>query len=798
MNILTSYNWLKEYLDTDLSPEEFAKKTTNSGNSVEYMHVLRDVYANMVVGEVVELKPHPNADKLQIAMTNIGKKTVQIVCGGENLAEGQLVVVGLLGAKVKWHGEGDFVELTETKIRGEKSYGMICSASEIGFEKYPEGPKDIMDISLLTDSKPGTLIVDALDLDDVIFDIEVTTNRPDCKSIIGQAREGSAVTGADFTWSPTTLLESDNLSDLTIEVKDSDRCPKYQAIRIDGVRIGPSPWWLQKKILLSGHRPINNLVDVTNYILHEYGQPMHTFDAAKLDGDQLVVRRAKSGEKIVALDENEYELTDEMLVIADSKKPVAIAGVIGGVESGTTEETTSIVLECATFEPVSTRRAARALNIQTDSSQLFEKGLSVEATEPALARAIELVLELAGGEIGSNVFTFEKAPYEVLEFDFEPLRVKKLMATELTDHDMLDILKRLGFESSIKKGKSYRMKVPYWRDNDIENSVDFVEEIARVYGYDKIPSMLPVGEIAPAQKDPVIYWQRKLKKTLRGNGLIETYGYSFVSEQELQNYDIDPADAVKLLNPLSSDHSHMRPSLVPSVLSTIAANEKQIDQAALFEIAPVYEPQQDDIPIQRMHLIVGVYDKDGKEAFAKAKGILLNIAEEMGIRTLRFERTVQDPRWHSGRSVAIWIGEHEHVGIIGQVSHGVQENFGIDAQVVLIEMNFDVLIGHASEAKQYHPIPQFPAVKRDLAIVVDDRIEYESVWQKMKSVSGLLHEVELFDVYRGKGVDEGKKSLAMHLTFRALDRTLEAEEVDTEMDGIRKMLEKEFNAIMRS
>lgn len=799
MNILTSYNWIKEYLDTDLAPEEFARLTTGSGNSVEYAHDLAKTYENMVVGEVLEVKPHPDADKLRIAMTNVGTETVQIVCGGENLAEGQKVVVALPGAWVKWHGEGEPVELKKTKIRGQESVGMICAVEEVGFEKLAHGGKDIWDITSLTDAKAGTPIADALDLNDVIFDIEVTTNRPDCKSVIGQAREGGAVTRAEFTWKPAELPAIPaGAAALSVSVEDAELCEKYEAIRIDGVSVQPSPWWLQKKLLLAGLKPINNIVDITNYILHEYGQPMHAFDADKIQGGEVHVRRANAGEKIAALDGETHELTENMLVIADARAPIAIAGVIGGMESGTGEETTSILLESATFNPVSTRRTARALNIQTDSSLLFEKGLSTESTTPALARAVQLVLELAGGTIASDVFTYESVPYAPLSFAFDPERAAELIHADLSEHDMLGILHRLGFQSSLKKGKKYSMAVPYWRDHDIEDSIDFVEEIARVYGYDRIPSILPVGELAPAERDPMILWERRAKEVLRGAGLSEAYSYAFVSRQQLSAYGIAESEAVAIHNPLSSDHSHMRPSLVPSMMSTIAVNHREIPEAALFEIAPVYEPQKEEIPTHRMRLLVAVYGKDGGMTFRKAKGILLRLAREMGIRTLRLERNVADARLHGGRSASVWLGEHEHAGIIGEVSPQVAEAFDVDARTVIVELDFELMVAHARTAKSYHAIPQFPEVKRDLAVVVSERVEYAELEYKLKETSGLIREVELFDIYRGKGVDEGKKSLAMHLSFRAEGRTLESDEVDVEMARLRKMLETAFNATMRS
>ncbi|MFC1787697.1 phenylalanine--tRNA ligase subunit beta [Patescibacteria group bacterium] len=794
MNILTSYNWLKEYLDTKLSAKEFAELTTNAGNSVEYIYDLKERFANMVVGEVAKLKEHPQADRLQVVETKIGRKTVEIVCGGVNLREGMKVAVALPGSKVIWHGQGDWVELHETKVRGVKSHGMIAAAEELGFAKLAQGENDIWDISELTKAKPGTALSEALELDDILFDIEVTTNRPDCMSIIGQAREGSAVTRDKFKTPtpPKPPTPPKSLVPLKVSIKATDLCDKYEAIVIDGVTVGPSPWWLQKHLLLSGHRPINNVVDVTNYVLHEYGQPLHAFDASKIEGDEIQVRQAKKGEKIAALDDNEYKLTDKMLVIADSKKPVAVAGVMGGFETGTTDLTTRIVLEAATFDPVSVRQTSRALNLYSDSSSLFEKGLSTESTGPALARAVELILELCGGQVVTDVVADQQKIYEPKHFNFDPERISSLMGVEVSEKEMKGILERLGFE--VTKGQVF---VPYWRAQDIENEVDFVEEIARVYGYDKIPSVLPVGEIPRTAPDPVLLWERRFKEVLRGAGLTETYSYSFASDKELERYSIPLDQAVKLENPLSSDQEYMRPSLVPTMLSTIEANQCRYPEAALFELAPIYLPSSKDIPLHQTMLLIAVYEKDGYQAFRKAKGILDRLASEFCLTDLELERLENDQRFHPGRTAQIKIKD-QVLGKIGEVSREFASAFDLDVRTTIIELDFEALVLHCKTLKSYTPIPIYPEVKRDLAFVVPEPVEFDQIEVAMKKTSALLRQVELFDIYRGKGVEEGKKSLATHLSFRLHDRTLEAKEVEQELEQLRKMLQKDFNAIMRS
>ncbi|MFH1404649.1 MAG: phenylalanine--tRNA ligase subunit beta [Patescibacteria group bacterium] len=802
MNILASYNWIKEYLNTDLSAEDFATQTTRIGNSVEYTHDYNKKFENVVVGEIEQIRKHPNADKLKLVDTKIGKKTIQIVCGGTNLQEGMRVAVALPGAKILWHGNGELVELEELDVRGEKSFGMICSPNELGFEKLQGGEKEIWEITNLTQEKAGTDLAQALGLDDIVFDIEVTSNRPDCMSIIGQAREGGAATGENFKWGlevvpPLTKGGLGGVSKLSVSVRDFDLCPKYSAIAIDGVKVGPSPWWLQKKILLSGHRPINNIVDITNFVLHEHGQPLHTFDADKLDDEEIIVRKAKKGEKITALDDKQYELDETMLIIADSKKPVAIAGVMGGADTGTTESSTRIILESATFDPVSVRKTSRALNLVSDSSLLFEKGLSVESTGPALARAVGLILEIAGGEVVSEQIKVEKEAYKPFTLPFDPKRANELIGIEIEENKMLGILERLGFEYRPNEAeKTYSVTIPYWRDHDIENSVDFVEEIVRVYGFENIPSSLPKGTLPEQKIEPVLFWERKAKDVLAGAGLTEMYSMSFISERDLENFGLSADDAVKMKNPLSQEDGFMRPSLIPAMLNTINLNQRAFHFEALFEIAPVYSPSKKDIPEQKHGLLIAVYDADGAKSFSKAKGILERLMGEMGVKDWALER-FSDASWHPVRSAKIIIGKKD-IGTLAEISNDLACRFGIEHRVTLISLQFEHILEHFSISKSYSPIIAYPAVKRDIAFVVHESVEYGDIQKAFVKESEIYCHTELFDIYRGKGVEDGKKSLALHLFFQLPDRTLSAEEVEQELQKIRSVLEKKFHAIMRS
>ncbi len=800
MNILASYNWLSEYLKHDLTVEEFAKRHTAAGNSVERMHDLREGLKRVVVGFVDAVEKHPNADKLRVADVNIGTAVVKIVCGGVNLKKKQRVAVALPGARVRWHGEGEPVELVESEIRGVKSHGMICAAVELGFDLLPQGDHEIWDLTKLTKAEPGTPVSEALGLEDFILDIEVTSNRPDCLGIVGQAREGFAAVGGKFSWKPKALKVEDGLPALDVRVEDADLCPKYEAVLLDGVKVAPSPWWLQKRLVLAGHKPVNNVVDVTNYVLLELGHPLHAFDADKLAGNAVVVRRAKAGETLKTLDGKEQNLTADMLVVADAEKPAAVAGVMGGEASGTSATTTRVVLESATFNKVSIRRTARALNLQTDASLAFEKGLSAQATHAALSRAVELLKKVAGARVASAPFRFEAKPYQAPVFPFDPKKAAALMGTDLPAKDMVAILKRLGFALA-KNGKEFAVTVPYWRDHDIEHSRDFVEEIARVYGYANIASVLPVGALSAAKADPTLRWERRAKELLRGMGFAETYNYSFVSAKELQRYGMDPDAAVKIANPLSVEQEYLRPSLIPTMLGVVESNQRRFPQADLFELAPIHRPRGADIPEPRLHLVLALVGVDGRDGFLRAKGALERLMRELGVRTWRLERLASgtdDSRWHRNRSAAVWVGEHAHAGMIGQVSADTAKAFGLEQPVFLVELDVETVAPLCSSALKYRAIPAFQEVKRDLAFVVADRVEYGPIVAALREASGLLESVDLFDVYRGEGVGEGKKSLAIHLAFRHAERTLSAEEVETELGKLRNVLESQFRATLRA
>lgn len=798
MNILASYNWIKEYVGLKESAEAFARRISLSGPAVERLYPQAPLYDRMVIGKIVDVKPHPNADKLRLVSTDAGgEKPLEIVCGGSNLAAGMKVVVALVGAKVKWHGQGDLVELKPAEIRGVKSEGMICGANEVGLaDAFPHAEREIMDVTWCK-AKPGTALAKAFDLDDTIFDIEVTTNRPDAFCTVGLAREAAAVFGAKFLWREGILpsvAKGVVAKDLTVKVASPKLCTRYQAVVMTDVTVGPSPWWLKRRLLQAGLRPINTVVDITNYVMLEYGQPMHAFDYDVIGGT-IVVRTAKEGESIRTLDGVERKLSSSNLVIADASSPVAVAGVMGGERSGVSESTKTIVFESATFDPVSVRRTARALNLHSDSSLRYEKGLPDDLTQAALARAVELCQEVACGRVASRVADERAAPHRKVKYSFRPAKAEELIGVSIPKKDMLAILKSLGFGVA-GSGAKYEITVPYWRERDIEGERDFAEEIARVYGYANLPSVMPPGEIPTGAGDAILDEEERAKRFFKGAGCTELINYSLVPAWHFERMGMDASKAVRVANPLSADFEYLRVSLLPGFLQTIQENQGLFPEGRVFEASNCYLKRDGALPEEVLSLAGAVYGtQDGDALFREAKGLLEGFADEAGVR-LSFERMQGGPQ-HPGRAVKV-LCEGETVGWVAETHPNVCRKFGVDGRAAAFEVPLAKFLAHRSTHAKYVPIPQFPPVKRDLALVVGERVEYGGIEAALLRGSALLKRTELFDVYRGANVGEGKKSVAVHLTFATPERTLTADEIDAEIARMTRGLEDKFGAAVRS
>lgn len=801
MNLLVSYKWLKEYVKLKQTPQEFAARLSLSGPSVERIYPQGASLEKVVVGKIMKVKPHPNADKLRVVETDLGAMTKDIVCGGSNLEEGMLVAVALPGAWVKWHGEGEPVEIKEAALRGVASYGMICGADEIGLvDMFPkQGEKEIVDLTSLK-ARAGTPLAEVLKMDDVVFDVEVTSNRPDAYCMLGMALESSAILNVPLTWKEPKMPKAKagaKMEALSVDLKAKKLCPRYQAVVMRNAKVGESPAWMKERLASAGVRPINNLVDITNYVRLELGQPMHVFDYAKLSGKKIVVRESAKGEKMKALDGNDYALKAGQLVIADAEKPMAVAGVMGGEDSGATDKTTSVVFESATFDPVSVRRTARDLNLHSDSSKLYEKGLSTELTTMALRRAAELAAELCGAEVASKVVDAHASAYKPLVFPFRPAVAAKLIGVDIAAKEMKRILVDLGFKVAGTSAK-WKVVVPFWRDHDIEGERDLVEEVARVHGYDNLPSVIPEGKLPLAEADKALVWEDRAKRLLKAWGHVELMTYSFISKELAAKSDCGVSDMLRVNNPLSEEYEFMRDRLVGSVLDVIAKNQEEAVAGRCFELANVYIPRKGDLPIETPRLMIASWsrDEDGRDTLA-VKGIVEALLEEFGIRGAKIVRGEGNAVWHPGRSATIEVGG-EMLGGFGEFHPDYLKRFGIERRVAGVSLDFAMLASLAREAKFYSPIPEFPRVKRDLAFVVGRHSEHAAIVEKLRNADPMLKEAELFDVYEGKNLGEGKKSMAYHLEFGVDDRTLKAEEVDGVMEQLRARLKEAFGAEIRS
>ena len=822
MNV--TLNWLKNYIDFELSPSELADRLTMLGVEVESIKQLGAELEGVVVGSVGSIKPHPNADKLVLCQVDIGEmEGLQIVCGAPNVREGMLAPVATIGATLPIG-----LTIKRAKLRGETSQGMLCSEKELGLSEDAAGLME-----LPTETPLGTSISEALGLDDVVFELEITPNRPDCLSLIGVAREIRAETGnalklpqVDFNEAETDIREITSVS-----IEAPDLCPRYAARVIRGVQVGQSPAWLQQRLESVGIGVINNIVDITNFVLMEYGQPLHAFDYHKLDENRIVVRRAAVGENLTTLDEIDRELTPDMLVIADAEKPVALAGVMGGYDSEITETTSDVLLESAYFNPSSIRATAKALGISTEASYRFERGADPGAVPAALDRAAQLVAELAGGSICKGVVDVYPGQQPLTEIQLRPERVNFILGTTLDTSEMVQILSDLGFdvnangtgnyqtgEETLKKSAEtpkqkpssknpLQITVPTFR-SDVTREIDLIEEIARVYGYDNIPTTLPKGDIPVPVPNPSTEVRKHIKHFLLAAGMMEAINYSFCDPNCFDKIrfaaDHPLRDVLKLQNPLSPEMSVLRTTLLPSLLENAQHNRNhQIDTIALFEIGSVFIRNGAEKEPERVTGILagqvgdGVYSNPYREPdFYDIKGLVEGILEVCGIVDYTLEKT-DAPTFHPGRHAAV-LSSNKQIGIFGEAHPEVLENYDLPYKAYLFDFDMEALVAAAIFAKRFEPIPVYPKVERDLAIVVDKAVLSDMPTGLIYATGGeLVESVRLFDVYEGEQVPEGKKSLAYAITYHSATETLTDKAVNALHDKVVKHLNQELGAELR-
>ena len=791
--------WIKDHVDINVDIKEYIDAMTLSGSKVEGVVDMAEDIEKVVVGKIVEIEPHPNADKLVVCKVDIGSEVLQIVTGAPNVKEGDIIPLALVGAKLPGG------KIKAAKLRGVESYGMMCSIDELNLSKdyLPDAPDD--GVYVFKEDLPlGMDIRDALDLDKVI-EFEITSNRPDCLSVIGLARETSATLKVPFKKREPVVKEEadgDINAIASIEIEDPDLCYRYSSRIVKDVKVGPSPAWMQRRLAAAGMRPINNIVDITNYVMLEYGQPMHAFDFEKLEGSKIIVRRAKEGEEITTLDSQVRRLDSSMLCICDAVKPVCIAGVMGGENSEVTESTRMLLLESATFNSASIRHTSKKIGLRSEASSRYEKGLDTENTVAALNRCAELIEELGAGKVVKGIIDVYPRPYVKKVLKFEPERVNAFLGTDIPAEEMVRILKALEFEVDEEK---MTLSPPSFR-RDIEHFQDICEEIARFYDYNNIkPTLLSGKEATQGRKTYKQRMEDIIRNTMTGCGLNEAYTFSIVSPKVFDQIDI-PEDSplrrtIVISNPMGEDFSILRTTTIPEMLKSLSVNNnRKIPEARLFELAHVYIPVDgQQLPDERQTLTLGMYGS-GIDFF-ELKGCVEQLLSNMGIEKAEFRPETDNPTFHPGRTARLFVwknGERKDCGVLGEIHPEVAKKNECPQRTYVAMLDVETLIEASSLEKQHNQLPKFPAVTRDLAIVVDDNVYVADLMAAIQEKGGeFLEYVNLFDVYKGEQVPEGKKSVAFALSFRSNDRTLKDEDVNVAMDRILKNLEKGFDAQLR-
>lgn len=794
-----SIKWLNDFVNTDgISIKEYCDRMTDTGSKVEGYELLGEDVQNVIVARVEKMVRHENSDHLWVCQVNIGTETVQILTGAQNVHEGDIVPAAIPVA----HLPGD-ITIKPGKLRGVESYGMLCSYHELGLTEHDMPGYEGDGILILGEEFAqyvGKDVREALLLRDTSVEFEITSNRPDCLSVIGLARETAVSFNRPWTC-PAPAVKGANDGDavenyIKVAVNDADLCARYAAKVVKNVKIAPSPLWLRMRLRASGVRPINNIVDITNYVMLEYGQPMHAFDYACLDGAQINVRRANEGEVFVSLDSKEHTLDSSMLVIADEKKAVALAGVMGGENSEIKDTTATVVFESANFEGASVRVTGKKNGMRTESSARFEKGLDPENVIPALMRACELVELLGAGDVVDgliDVYPGKKAP---VTLPLDPKVINEFLGVEISEEFMIETLQKL--ECKVDNGI---ITVPSFR-NDLTCMNDIAEEIIRIYGYNDIKSSKIKAENTAGGRTPKQQFKADLSDALCGMGLDEIQTFSFISPKYYDKIRLPEDESVRrsivISNPLGEDTSIMRVTALPSMMEALALNNNMGNENVyLYEMGNIYIPaaEEDDLPCESNVLTLGMY---GDVDFYTMKGVIEGALALGKIKGVTYEAVTDNATFHPGRCARLVAADGEMLGIFGQLHPLTAQNYGFTAPVYAAELDFDAIFEHIDGVIEYKPLPKFPASTRDFSFVCDEELEVGKLSALIARAGGkLVENVELFDIYRGAQLGEGKKSVSFRVTLRASDRTLTVEEADKVSGKILSNLEHQLGLTLR-
>lgn len=835
--MLVPIEWINDYIDIkDISTEEFCDRMIMSGSNLETCEHFCEGIENVVVGKIEKIEQHPDADKLVVCQINVGEAEakgkaenglLQIVTGAPNVFEGAFIPVALHGSHIPgpFHGQPKHEggeKITKGKLRGIESFGMLCSAGELGFEDkvVPVAHKDgiwILDPEVYEgiEERIGEDFAQALDLRQAVVDFEITPNRPDCLAQIGMAREAAATFGRSFEYPDITLSEEGegNSEDhVAVEIKNTENCRRYVARIVTDVVVKQSPWWLQKRLMYAGMRPINNIVDFTNFVMLEYGQPLHAFDIRQVHGGRIIVDNAAAGETFTTLDEVERKLEADMLMIKDAERNIAVAGVMGGLNSEIEEDTKTIIIESANFNGDSVRTTAKKLGLRTEASARFEKGIDPNLTEAAADRVCKLIEMTGAGKVLKGSVDVYPNPVSAKTMDVRVSRINYVLGIDLSREEMVKMLEDL--EIKVEGEGDIMTVTPPTVRQDLLEEEDYVEEIARMYGYDKLPVTLPKSNTEAGMP-----YERSLRDVARealcGMGLNEIQTYSFVSPSGVDKIGIGEDSweraFVKIINPLGEDTSVMRTVLTPNMMDVLAKNySRNLEEVKAFEIGNTFMENPispDRLPDEDYALCIGMYGK-GTDFFT-LKGVIEELLTNLGIRGVSFAAESEYGVYHPGRCARVLVEaseamkaageEFEELGIMGEIHPDVAETYGMNGvRVYCCELMFGAILRKANTEIVYTPLPKYPSTSRDIALLVEEEMEVGSIEKVIRDNGGnILESVRLFDVYRGKQVEEGKKSVAFTLVYRDPAKTLTDEEVSTVHNGVLESLKDKLGAVLR-
>lgn len=807
-----SIKWLKDYIDFTETPEQLADKLTMAGIPVENVVDPGEGLEKVVTGRIEKLEPHQNSDHLQICTMNVGlAENIIIVTGAQNVAEGQVVPVAMVGAHLP-----NGMKISKGKLRGVASNGMLCSAQELklDLEKLPEEQKTGIFI-LPSDTPVGIPAKDVLGLNDVVLEFELTANRADCFSVFGLVREIAAITGNKPHFPEIKVNEDDNtkLNDIfSVEIADPDLCSRFSTRMLKNVKIGPSPEWMQQRLEGAGIRSINNVVDVTNFVMIELGHPMHAYDYDKITGKKLIARRAIEGEELHTLDDTSRKAKGEMLVIADSEKAAGLAGIMGGFETEITDTTTTVVLESADFYGPCIRRTARACGLSSEASGRFERGVDSETTIKALDRAAQLLQEMGACTVCEGIVDVYPNPKQANYVTFTPEQINNHLGTNIAKDVMLNIITSVGFDVTKDENDEITVKVPSWR-NDVTCMADISEEIARLHGFDKIKSTLPNGVSMQGTQSAKQTFIDKVKASLSSQGLYETISFALTNEETFNKLNI-PQDsplrkAVPIMNPLSDEYPLIRTTLLSSIFDNLARNlARKNDDVALFEVGSVFFPKAlpvTELPDEVVKIAGAITGRRNAQGwnqtndmvdFYDAKGIIEELFANLRVTRYTVEAGTHYAM-HPGKT-ALFKKGRDVIATVGEVHPAVLSAYGITKPVYIFELDATTVMKYMAKDLKYKALPKYPATSRDLAMLVDIDVNAADIEKAMTKAAGQnLTQITLFDVYTGKQVEEGKKSLAFSLTFQSNDKTLTDAEIDPAIEKIVAKLQKDFNANLR-